>query len=76
MLTLYFIYNDKEFYVDIDKNQTIKQIIKELNQKYGIDKKCSLYFEEGNDFIRLEDNKKIRDYPSIKNETKLTVLDS
>ena len=38
ILTLYFNYKDKEFYMDIDKNMTIKQIIKELNQKYGIDK--------------------------------------
>ena len=76
MITLYFNYTDKEFYIDIDKDKTIKQIIKELSSKYGVDKKASIYFEDGNQFIRLDDKKKIKDYLNIKNETKLTILDS
>ena len=55
MRTLYFVYNEKEFYIDIDKNKTIKQKIKEISSKYGINKKASIYFEEGTQFIRLDD---------------------
>jgi sulfur relay (sulfurtransferase) DsrC/TusE family protein len=74
MLTLYFNYNDKEFYIDIDKSSTVKQIIKDLSKKYGIKKNSSLYMTEGNQFNRLDDKKKIKDFPNIKNETKLTIL--
>ena len=76
MLTLYFNYNDKEFYIDIDKSSTVKQIIKDLSKKYGIKKNSSLYMTEGNQFNRLDDKKKIKDFPNIKNETKLTILDN
>jgi len=72
-ISLYFYYYDKEFYLDVDENIKIKDLINNLKIKYDIGNNFSLYFEKGNDFIELESNKTINDY-DVQDGDKLTLL--
>ena len=73
-ITLFFKYDDKEFYLDTSKNKKILDIIKDLNKKYGIPRNSSLYLEGNNDLILLEYYNKISEYPKIKNNSKIVII--
>ena len=73
-LTLFFKLNDKEYYLDTNKDKRIHELINELNKKYGISKNLSLYLEGNNELIPLDYNKKIRDFPKIKNNSKIVMI--
>ena len=73
-ITLIIKYEDKEFYHETNKNKRIRDIIKEINKKYGIPKDSSLYFEEENELILLEYYNKIVQYPKIKDNSKIVAV--
>ena len=73
-ITLFFKYDDKEFYLDTNKDKRILDLIKELNKRYGIPKDSSLYLEGDNELILLEYYNKISQYPKIKNNSKIVVV--
>ena len=73
-ITLFFKYDDKEFYLDTNKDNRIRDLIKELNKRYGIPKDSSLYLEGDNELILLEYYNKISQYPKIKNNSKIVVV--
>ena len=73
-LTLFFKLNDKEYYLDTNKDKRIHELINELNKKYGISKNLSLYLEGNNELIPLDYYKKIRDFPKIKNNSKIVMI--
>ena len=73
-MTLYFRYNDKELYLDTEKEKRFYDLINELHRKYELPKNISLYLETNNNLIPLEYNKKIEDYPSIKNKTSIICI--
>ena len=73
-LVLYFKFNDKEGYLETDKDKRIYDIVKDLNNKYGIPKDSSLYLEGKDELLLLEYYKKIRDYPKIKNKSKIVII--
>ena len=75
-MTLYFRYNDKELYLDTEKEKRFYDLINELHRKYELPKNISLYLETNNDLIILEYNKKIEDYPSIKNKTTIICIEN
>jgi ubiquitin carboxyl-terminal hydrolase 2/21 len=73
-ITLFFKYDDKEFYLDTNKDNRIRDLIKELNRRYGIPKDSSLYLEGDNELSLLEYYNKISQYPKIKNNSKIVVV--
>ena len=73
-IVLYFKYNDKEVYLETDKDKRIYDVIKDLHKKYGTPKESSLYLEGNNELILLEYYKRISDYPNIKNKSKIVVI--
>ena len=73
-ITLFFKYDDKEFYLDTNKDNRIRDLIKELNKRYGIPKDSSLCLEGDNELILLEYYNKISQYPKIKNNSKIVVV--
>ena len=75
-ITLFFKYDDKEFYLDTSKDKRICDIIKDLNTKYGIPRNSSLYLEGNNNLILLEYYKKISEYPKIKNNSKIVIINN
>ena len=72
-ISLYFNYNEKQFYLTVEKTITIKFLIKILMEKYEINKRIKLYQEKGNDFKCLNDNYSIEDY-HIEDGAVLTIL--
>ena len=72
-ITLYFKYDDKEVFLDVEKNITFDDIIKSLNIKYRIPKNVTLLFENNNNYNSLENNRKVRDY-NLKNEDKIIII--
>ena len=77
ILTLYFEFQDsqKEIYLDINKDELISKIIKDLNNKYDMPTNYSLQLKgDNNNLISLDNNKKIKDYPEIKNDSKLLII--
>ena len=73
-ITLYFKFNDKEYYCDIERDKTIYELIIALRNKYDIPLNSSLYAYINDVLIELEQYKKIKDYPDIKNNSTLVVL--
>ena len=74
-ITLYFIYNEKEVYLDIDKNEMFYYIIKKLTDKYeGIPKKIILCYQEGENMTTLEATKTPSSY-GLKSNDKIIVID-
>ena len=74
--TLYFKYNDKELYLDTDRDKRIYDIINDLHKKYRTPKEVSLYLEADSNLILLEYYKSIKDYPKIINGSKLVVINN
>jgi len=72
-ISLYFNYNDKQFYLEVDKNIKIKKLIKKLINKFDLNEDIKLYLEKGNDFNCLNDNYSILDY-QIEDGAILTIL--
>ena len=74
MITLFFKYNEKEGYLDIDKNVAFYYIIKNLTKKYDfIPKDIILAYEKGNNMITLETYKN-PNYYNLKNNDKIIVI--
>jgi len=73
-ITLYFIYRDKEFYLDADVDKRIGELIGELNKKYNIPINVSFYSEVDNNLIYLDYKKKINDYPKIINNSNSKII--
>ena len=73
-ITLYFKYEDKEGYIDTERNKKISHLINELNRKYEISKNSQLFLEEYNGLTLLENYKKVEDYPNLKNGSRVVVV--
>ena len=73
-ITLYFSYNTKEFYLDVDKNEKISNLIKKLNKKYKIPKNVTFYKLVGENLSEIKSHKTVKDN-NLKNEDKILVLD-
>ena len=74
-ITLMINYDDKQYYLDVNKNEKIKKVIKTLHKKNNTPKDAYLYLQNDNEFINLEYDKTI-DYYNIKDQTVLTLLDN
>ncbi len=74
MITLYFTYKDKEYYLDVDKNKSFSLIINELRQIYHISKNSSLLLSTGNNMIKIEASKNPF-YYNLKNNDKITIIE-
>ena len=72
-ITIFFNYDDKQFILDVNKNDKIKSIINELNRKEHTPINASLYFEKDNELLCLDNNKTV-DYYEIKDKTTLLLL--
>ena len=75
MITLYFKYNDKQFYLDVENNTTIHNIIKRLNKIYKIPRDVSLLLQHGFNIKQLDENKNVQNY-NLKNQTEIIVIDN
>ena len=74
-ITLYFLYNDKEVYLDISKNEKFYYIIKKLTDKYKrIPKNIILCYQEGENMTTLEETKTPNNY-GLTNNDKIIVID-
>ena len=73
-ITLYFIYRDKEFFLDSEADKRIGELIGELNKKYNIPINVSFYSEVDNNLIYLDYKKKINDYPKIINNSNSKII--
>jgi ubiquitin carboxyl-terminal hydrolase 36/42 len=73
-LTLYFSYKTKEFYLDVDKNEKISNLIKKLNKKYKIPKNVTFYRQVVDNLLEIKSYKTVKDN-NLKNEDKIVVLD-
>ena len=73
-LVLYFKFNDKEGYLEVDKEKRFYDIIKDLNKKYGIPRDSSLFLEGNNELLPLDYSKRIKDYKKIKNKCKIVIV--
>ena len=74
IIILYFKYNEKEYYLEIDNNLTFNNIINKLSQKYHtIPENISLYLELENKLIEIEGNNTPIDY-NLKNEAKIIII--
>ena len=74
-ITLYFKYNDKQLYLDVEQNTTIKEIIKKLNQKCNIPRNVTLFLQNNHDLKELHEYNTVKHY-KLKNETELIVIDN
>ena len=74
IITLYFSYKTKEFYLDVDKNEIISNLIKKLNKKYNIPKNVTFYKQAGDNLLEIKSSKTVKDN-NLKNENKIVVLD-
>ena len=72
-ITLLINYNDKQYYLDVNKNEKIKNVIKSLYKKYNTPKDADLYLQKDNQYIELENEKTLEDY-NIKDQATLTLL--
>ena len=73
MVTLYFKYNDKQLYLDVEQNTKISDIIIQLNKRNNIPRNITLFLQKQNDLYPLYDSFTIKDY-RLKNETELIVI--
>ena len=71
-ITLYFQYNDKEVYLDIEKNIKIDEIINKLNIKYKIPKDVTLFIQKNN-YVKLLPSKTVKEY-RLNDGDKITVI--
>ena len=72
-IILFFNYNDKQFFLDIDKNLKIKNVIKILNKQYDIPKNVTLFYTMNNDCLDLDPSKTIEHY-NLEDQSTITVL--
>ena len=72
-ISLYFNYNDKQFYFEVYKTIKIKYLIKMLMEKYEINQSINLYQQKDKDFNILNENYSIEDY-QIEDGAVLTIL--
>ena len=73
-ITLYVNYNEKQFFVDVDKNMKFSQLINLLNLKYKLPKNINLILSDQNNFISFENDKTINDY-ALENETLISAIE-
>jgi ubiquitin carboxyl-terminal hydrolase 2/21 len=73
-ITLYFSFNNKEYYLGIENNILFKDIIIKLRQKLNISKNICLFFCISEKCIRLEDNK-TPIYYNLKNYDKIAITE-
>ena len=74
IITLYFSYKTKEFYLDVDKNEIISNLIKKLNKKYNIPKNVRFFKQTGDNLLEIKSSKTVKDN-NLKDENKIEILD-
>jgi len=72
-ISLYFNYNDKQLFLEVDKTIKIKNLIKALINEFNLNENINLYQQKNNDFIDLNPKYSI-DYYDIKDGAILTIL--
>ena len=72
-INLYFNYNDKQFYLSVDRTIKIKSLIKILIHKYEISKSSKLYLQKDINLTCLNNNYSIEEY-QIEDGAILTIL--
>ena len=70
-IILYIKYNDKECYIEVEKEIIISELIKRLNAKFGIPLNLKLCLKENNNSIQLMPDNKISQYPTIKDGSRI-----
>ena len=73
-ITLYFSYKNKEFYLDVNKDEKFSELIKKLNKKYKMPKKVTFYKVVGDNLSEIKFSKTVKDN-NLKNQNKIIVLD-
>ena len=73
MYTLFIGYYDKEFYIDIEKNAPIQEIINRIVLKYEIPNNIQLYLKMDDNLIPLDPKSIVGQNPNIKDNSHLIV---
>ena len=68
-ITLYIKYYDKQLYIDVEKEITISELIKRLNEKYQIPTNLQISMEFNNNVMLLNPGATIAQYPFIQDKT-------
>ena len=71
IFTLYINYYDKQFYIDIEKNAKIQEIINRIIKKYEIPNNIQLYLNIDNNLILLDPNSIVGQNSNIKDNSNL-----
>ena len=69
MITLYIQYNDKEFYLDVDKTITISDLVNKLQERYEIENNLQLFLKFNHNLIELVPDLVIQNNPNIKDKS-------
>ena len=69
MITLYIQYNDKEFYLDVDKTITISDLVNKLQERYEIENNLQLFLKFNHNLIELAPDLVIQNNPNIKDKS-------
>jgi uncharacterized ubiquitin-like protein YukD len=72
-ISLNFNYNDKQFFLEVDKDIKIKNLIKSIIKEFNINENIKLYLQTDNELISLTPKTSIEDY-DIKDGTVLTII--
>ena len=73
IITIYFNFNDKQFYLEVENTIKIKDLINKLQKYYSIPKSSRLFLLRNNNFDELQQSKTVSDY-NIENGTILTIV--
>ena len=71
IFTLYINYYDKQFYIDIEKNAKVQEIINRIIKKYEIPNNIQLYLNMDNNLILLDPNSIVGQNSNIKDNSNL-----
>ena len=74
-ITLYIQYNEKQFFLTIETDFTVKKLIKKLNKDCNVPKNVSLYYNGPNNLELMDESKNINEF-NLSNETILLLLDN
>jgi ubiquitin C-terminal hydrolase len=74
-ITLYFQYEEKEVYLDLNENEKFHDIIKKLNKQYNIPRNVTLFLQKGNNMNTIEEYSTVK-YNRLNNEDKIIVIDN
>ena len=72
-IVLFFNYEDKQFYLEVEKTKKIKHLIKELVNQYNIPNNFSLYLTKDDQFLELDPSSTIQSY-NLENNQQLTII--